>query len=57
LLRAEVRLGLPDCRGEARDALRALTAADGHVGERARALLGALGDVGSAAPLPAAPLA
>jgi predicted Zn-dependent protease len=56
LVRAEVRLALPACRGEARDALLALSTVDGHVGERARALLTALGDIGSA-PGSAAPSA
>jgi thioredoxin-like negative regulator of GroEL len=43
LVRAEVRLALPAFREEALDALRALVTADGHVGQRARALLAALG--------------
>lgn len=58
LVRAEVRLALPGCRDEARDALRALSGADGHVGQRARALLSALGDIAEpGAPLRAVPSA
>lgn len=54
LVRAEARLAVPEFRDEARDALRALTAAEGHVGERARALLAALGEAPGVAPAPAA---
>lgn len=53
LVRAEVRLAIPECRQEAREALRSLSTADGHVGERARALLAALGDPDAARPGPA----
>jgi predicted Zn-dependent protease len=45
LVRAEVGLAVPELRDDARDALRALTSARGNVGDRARALLAALGDV------------
>jgi predicted Zn-dependent protease len=47
LVRAEVLLAVPNERAAGRAEVEALAAHDGHVGERARALLAAMGGGGS----------